>query len=130
MAGREKEVILPKISAQFTIEAKNQDSRVFTFEGEIPEALMSVYKEVLGDERAKVGVGTEVSVKNFGTGVSASCYVTLTCGQDKHSIDRAFDLASALARDFAQQQRFHAENELNVLLQQRGVQATPGTPKF
>ncbi len=56
---------------------------------------------IVGDGKAKVTCSFELSDKDYGNGFSAHVAVTLTCNQEEEDVDRAADLASALACKFS-----------------------------
>jgi hypothetical protein len=92
---------------------------------EIPEHLMDEFQEIVGDGRARVSVTNDVGIKEFGTGASASVTIVLTCNQDTRTIERAVALAGETARGYALQYRQQAENELQVIMQERQRQQMP-----
>jgi len=83
---------------------------------EFPEDLMDEYRKIIGDGLAKVTVGGEVSIKEYGTGASGFASVTLTCNQDELTIDKAAKLAGDFAKNYAHEHRAILEKELNQLL--------------
>lgn len=120
---------LPRVIASMQITMKNHPNINYTFDGEVPEALMDEYEKVVGNGLAKVTVSADMSIKDFGTGASGMCSITLTCNQDTKTIEQALDLAGTMARGFAQENRQRAENELKMILEQRNPQTT-GRPNF
>lgn len=118
------ESMLPKFFANFTIKAsKNGPTEVFTYEGNVPEKLMKEYQAVIGDGLAKVSIGIDFSIKDFGLGVSSMASVTLTCGQTEEHIRRASDLAAELAREFATANALQASGQLKEIEQVAGITA-------
>ena len=98
-------------------------SSPFQFEmKDIRREYMDEIKQLIGDSNARVTVSAEFGIKDFGTGASAMCSVSLTCGQDIPTVEKAAQLAGAMARDIAQEQRTRAEQELQAILDQRRLQ--------
>lgn len=89
----------------------NRSERELFQEG-LPEGWMDAYKEVVGDGQASVTVGTDMGLKDFGNGATATVFVKLTCGQDQQSLNRAAELATGLAIHYADQARSMAETRL------------------
>ena len=56
--------------------------------------------ELIGDGGARVTCAFDLSDKDFGSGFSAHCSVSLTCNQDERDVARAADIASSLAVRF------------------------------
>jgi hypothetical protein len=54
---------------------------------------------LVGDGAAKVTVSTDRSNKYMGSGVSVFVSVTLTCNQDRTTIERAYEEATAICLD-------------------------------
>ena len=73
-------------------------------------------QQIIGNGLARVTVSADFGIKDFGTGASAMCSVSLTCNQDVTTIERAAKIAGDLARDLAQEQRQNAENELQGII--------------
>lgn len=92
----------PKFRAEITI-VKYGKSQNYTYDNKIPEKLMELYKEVIGDGLAKVTVSTDYAMKSYGDGTSVMVSITLSCNQDEMTIRKTADLASILARDFAKE---------------------------
>lgn len=108
-----------------TKESWNQS---FQLEDRIPRNIMDEIKQLIGDGQAKVTVGADFGISDYGTGAKASAFVTLTCNQDTATIERAATIAGDLARDIAQEQRQRAENELQGILNSR--QASTQGPRY
>ena len=111
--------ILPKVIAVMEVTLKGEKPVHFTYEGDIPKEVMDAYESVVGNGLAKVSVSADMGIKDFGTGASSMCTVTLTCNQDEKTLERALALAGELARGYAQENRHRAEAELQSLIQQR-----------
>lgn len=94
---------------------------------EFPVAQLDDFQRLIGDGRARVSVTSDVGIKDFGTGASASCTIVLTCNQDASTLNQAAQLAANVSRFYAQQNRQYAEDELKMLLEQR--QQAPQVPR-
>lgn len=86
---------------------------------------MDEYQKIRGDGSARVSVGTDMSSKDYGTGAGAMVSVTLSCNQDKDSIERAIELAGSLARAYCTEQRQLAEAEFQKEMQARMTGGAP-----
>jgi len=86
---------------------------------EVPMSIQDAYVRVAGDGKARVSVTVDVGIKDFGTGVSSSCTVSLSCNQDQGTIQEAAQLAGDFARDFAKENRERADIELRQLMEER-----------
>ncbi len=75
------------------------------------------YKAILGDEKARVSVGRDLSEKDYGNGGGVMVNVTLTCGQSQPEISQAIALAHDLANGAAR----HYHNQLRQQLVSQGV---------
>lgn len=73
---------------------------------------MDEYKKLLGDAQARISVSADMALKDFGSGAGAMVTVTISCNQDKNTIEQAIDLAGSLARAYCAEQRQLAEKEL------------------
>lgn len=82
----------PKI-AKIRVSQTNTNGEIKKYEGEIP---MDAIKEIVGDGNATITISNSQSDKNFGNGVETFMSVTLTCNQDKKTIDLAIKLANDL----------------------------------
>lgn len=120
---------LPKFFACFTVTVSGKQAEVSTYEGPIPEALMEQYKKVIGDGLAKISIGVDVSLKDYGSGSSSMCTVTLTCGQTEEQIRNAQDLAKNLAMEFAYNNANTAKEVYQALLAQ-STGAVKGKPNY
>jgi hypothetical protein len=95
-------------------------------QSDIPEEFMSEFKALVGDGKAHVSVSADMSIKDFGTGAGAMITVSLTCGQDRDTIEQAIDLAGVVARQYAAEHQKQAEVELNKLIESRKKAQTFG----
>lgn len=107
----------------------NKVMTLLSYEGELgtePElrGLMDQYKEIVGDSKARVGVSTDFSVKDFGNGFSTMVTISLTCNQDQATIQQALGLASSMGRYYVKEYTKLAEQEFQSL------QAGKGGPNF
>ena len=59
------------------------------------------YKAILGDEKARISVGRDLSEKDFGSGGGVMVNVTLTCDQSQPAISQAISLANDIANGAA-----------------------------
>lgn len=71
---------------------------------------------LVGDGLAKVTCSFELSDKNFGNGFGSHVSVTLTCNQEEEDVDRAADLASALACKYTSENISTAEGVYRATL--------------
>lgn len=108
----------PKFSAVMELKIQNQETVRYSSD-EVPMSIQDAYMQVVGDGKARVAVTVDVGIKDFGTGVSSSCTVSLTCGQDQATLQRAAELAGSFARDFAKENQARAEMELQQLIGER-----------
>jgi predicted ATP-dependent serine protease len=123
----------PKITVS-TLAVEEATHQVVTTQSQmdtkdIPRSVMDEITQLAGNGQAKVTVSADFGIKDYGTGASAMCSVSLTCNQDTKSIERAAQIAGELARDIAQEQRQRAEQDLNTLLTQRGG-GQSGAPRY
>lgn len=107
---------LPRFKANFSIKrSKDAPYELFTYEGQVPERLMSAYAKIVGNGLAKVSVSADYSLKEFGSGTSSMASVSLSCNQDEASIREAAELAADLAREFAYKNAVTASGHLKEL---------------
>jgi hypothetical protein len=114
------ELEYPKLSATCTIQRAGKDKNVLTYNGDIPEKLMTTYMKLVGDGKAKVSVSADFAMKTFGDGISSMATVSLSCNQDEGSIRAAAQFAGELAREFAHMNAIEASNELKEMKNQVG----------
>ena len=88
---------------------------------EVPKNIMDEIAKIAGDGKARVTVSTDFGIKEFGTGTSAMCSVSLTCNQDEASIDAAIGIAGDLDRGYAMEQRAASEKAFQDLLASKGA---------
>jgi hypothetical protein len=106
-------------------EAVNKDHNISSGEAfqvdphELSEDIMDEIKSIAGDGKARVTVSSDFGIKEFGTGTSAMCSVSLTCNQDEVSIDKAVSIAGSLARSYALEQRAQAEESFKKLMESK-----------
>lgn len=117
---------LPKMTAGIIVTMKDQPDTHFNYTGEVPKEIMDEFKSIIGDGLAKVSVAVDLSIKDFGTGASAMCSVTLSCNQDGATIERASQIAAWAAKKFAVQYRAEAEQEVQQLINSRQQALPPG----
>jgi hypothetical protein len=113
---------LPKMTAGIIVSVKDHPDVHFNYTGEVPKEIMDEFEKIVGNGQAKVSVAVDLSIKDFGTGASAMCSVSLSCNQDQQTIDRAAALAAWAAKRFAVQYRVEAEQEIQNILTSRGQQ--------
>jgi hypothetical protein len=121
---------LPKMSAGFSIAIKGRADVNYTYLGEIPKEIMDEFEKLVGNGLAKVSIAIDLGIKDFGTGASAMCAVSLSCNQDGATIERASQVAAWAAKKFAVQYRAEADQEIQNILGPRGTQMAPSTPTF
>jgi hypothetical protein len=120
------EIVRTDIKIIGSRESSNKDLNIHeganfqVLQNEVPRHIMDEIAKIAGDGKAKVSVSTDFGIKDFGTGTSAMCTVSLTCNQDEASIDKAIGIAGELARSYALEQRAQSEIAFNTLLDQRG----------
>lgn len=108
---------------KFTVTVQVTDGKKsfkHTYEGEKPKELMDHYKNLIGDGNAGVSVSTDISLKSFGSGVSAMVTVSLTCDQSLNGINAAAELAAQAARHYAKRFQKEGEQELRGQLEAEG----------
>lgn len=128
----ELEYRLPRIVIASTITIKETGQVITSLydvrDSDLPRSIMDEIKQLIGDGNARVTVSADFGIKDFGTGASAMASVSLTCNQDQQTIERAARIAGDLARDFAQEQRARAEQELEAIRSQRDGNQGMGPP--
>jgi hypothetical protein len=84
------------------INVTGQPTRFFdeTIDEEDVELARDELERVLGDKEAKVTTSLNMNDKNFGNGFGAMVSVTLTCGQERRSMDEANALALDLTASY------------------------------
>jgi hypothetical protein len=107
---------LPKMTAGIIVSVKDSPDIHFNYTGEVPKEIMDEFHMIIGDGMAKVSVAMDLSIKDFGTGASAMCSVSLSCNQDQGTIERASQLAAWAAKKFAVQYRVEAEREIQAII--------------
>jgi hypothetical protein len=117
----ERKLVDPKVSVSTEIVDKDGNQIISAqYQVEYKDiSHMDEIKQLVGDGLARVTVSTDFGIKEYGTGASAMCSVSLTCAQDVATIEKAAKLAGEMARDIAQEQRARAEQELAMLMSQR-----------
>jgi hypothetical protein len=120
---------LPKWSASFVLAIKGQPDESYTYLGELPREYVDEFEKIIGNSLAKVSVSMDMGIKDFGTGGSAMCSVTLSCNQDQASINRAAELAAGAAKWFASKYRAEADGEIQKILASRQP-ALPSNPNY
>lgn len=110
----------PRFKAEMEIVIKGQPTIYYASEEIPPMANPDDFQAIVGDGRARVQVTTDVGIKEFGTGASASVSIALTCNQDARTIERAVQLAAETARGYANENRLRAETELRQIMEQNG----------
>jgi hypothetical protein len=98
-----------RITRKFS-DGKNQTIDVG--QDELQGKYMDQYKKIVGDGLAKVTVSADMSLKEYGNGASAMVSVSLTCNQDKETIETAIDIAGFIAREYCVEQQRWAEKDL------------------
>lgn len=122
---------LPTMNASFSVSIKGEPDVHYTFDGEVPKEIMDDYEKIIGNGAAKVTVAMDMSHKDFGTGASAMCSVSLSCNQDQATIARAADIAAWAAKQFVVKYRAEADMEIQRIIEEKRQQAAgllPGTP--
>ncbi len=84
---------MEQATAKIKINQKLPDGTINKYEGDIE---LETIKEILGDQNAKITIGSSQSDKDFGNGVETFMSVTLTCDQNSKDIDIAMGLASTI----------------------------------
>jgi hypothetical protein len=113
----ERSIALPKVVVSATVwPNKSDELTAHDVNPNIPKEVMDEIQQVIGNGLARVTVSADFGIKDYGTGASAMCSVSLTCNQDIQTIERAARIAGDLARDLAQVQRQNAETELQGIL--------------
>ena len=115
--------VQPKFSAGMSLELKGQPAIHYTFTEDPPKELMDAYEQVAGNGLARVTVSTDMGIKDFGTGAGSMVTISLTCNQDQQTLQTAVGLAGQMARWYTKENRQLAENELNVIVEQKKLEA-------
>jgi hypothetical protein len=111
---------LPKLVIEGRVAIPNRPDVIISWDQtEIPRDVMDAYELVAKDGKAKVQVGNEISMKDYGTGFSAYASVTLSCGQDDATIQQAASLASNLALHYAREHKVRIEKEFDAMFKAR-----------
>lgn len=113
----------PRFSASMSLEVKGQPAIHYTFKEDPPKELMDAYEQVAGNGLARVTVSTDMGIKEFGTGAGSMVTISLACNQDQQTMQNALNLAGQMGRWFAKENRQLAENELNVIIEQKKLEA-------
>jgi hypothetical protein len=100
----------------------------YTYTGEVPKQLMDAYQTIVGNGLAKVSVSADMGTKDYGNGVSATVFVSLTCNQDQQTMLQAIELAGSMARWAARDQHAKTESEYKAML--GAAQAQQGGPSY
>jgi hypothetical protein len=106
-----------------SIDMKGSPTVHYSFSNEPPKEVMDAYEQVVGNGLAKVAVSTDMGIKDFGTGAGSMVTVSLTCNQDQQTMQTALSLAGQIARWYVKENRQLAENELNVIIEQKKMEA-------
>lgn len=91
------------------------------FQEGLPEGWMDAYQQVVGDGKGSITIGTDMGLKDFGNGATATVFVKLTCDQSEAGLNRAAELATNLAVHYADQARMKAEAKLQEAVTQGRV---------
>lgn len=113
-----------------SVHLKGHPDTHFTFAEDPPKEIMDAYEQVAGNGLARVTVSTDMGIKEFGTGAGSMVTVSLTCNQDQQTMQTALSLAGQMARWFAKENRQLAENELNVIIEQKKLEAQNQVPVY
>ncbi len=111
-------------SMTFSLPDKSQIVRDI-YRGDPPMEVQDEYSRLAGDGKARVSASTDMSIKDFGTGASAMCSVSITVNQDQGSIERGLQVCWWLAKKYATQFRQEAEQEMLNILASRGATPSP-----
>jgi hypothetical protein len=66
----------------------------------IPEEFMERLNECLGDGQAKVTVGGDLALNDYGNKAGAFVSITVTCGNSEEELEAAHGIASEMKEDF------------------------------
>lgn len=77
------------------------------YEGEVPEEIMAFADQVRGNGEARVAVGGDMAMKDFGNGVSVSVTISLSTHQDDQTI-------ASVVRTLGQWQRFYTKEQFDL----------------
>lgn len=86
----------------------------------LPREFMDEILSVRGDASNRIAVTTDFGMKDFGSGVSGSCTLSIACGQDGTTIQRAADVASRWSIYYAKTHYERAEQEFRAMAAARG----------
>jgi len=129
----EVEQRLPRIGGDILITYSDRTGKKeehLLHDGQVPKELMDAYQQIIGDSKARVAVGADFAVKDFGTGAGASVTVSLSCNQDAQTINQAITLAATLAQQAAAHYQAQGAEQAKALeTSQRGGPRSGG-PDF
>lgn len=109
---------LPKVTGDVEILIDGESTRDL-YEGEVPEEIMAYAQQVIGNGQARVAVSADVSMKDFGNGVSASVTISLSCNQDDETINNVVNSLGVWTRGYAKQQMEQAYAEYQNMYAQK-----------
>lgn len=134
MAAEQSVVERPAVGfgLSMTVSLKDSPDIHFSYTGEVPKELMDAYQQVVGNALARVSVGTDLNIKDFGTGAGAMVNVSLSCNQDQQTIQQALGLCGQMGLWYAQHHRDVAEKELQKVIDQKkaALQAQGGRTQY
>ncbi len=130
----EVDIRLPKMTGSFEIVLDGKIVSSGIHDGSIPEEIMGYSDEVMGNGAARVAVTADVSMKDYGNGVSASVTLSISCNQDDQTIANVAGTLGQWARAFAQQNFNQADAEFQQLFAAKHPDKAPkvyaGPPAF
>lgn len=95
------------------------------YEGEVPEEIMAFAEQVIGNGAARVAVTNDVSMKDYGNGVSCSVTISLSCNQDDQTLDTVVGALGNWTKEYAKQQFNQAYEEFKTLYAQKHPGSAP-----
>ncbi len=106
-------------STHLTVHARAGEAYHGVYEGEatMTPQQQDQYQAILGDQKARVSVGRDLTEKDFGSGGGIMVNVTLTCGQSKPEIEAAIALAQQMADGAA----WYYQGQIKSKLLQAGI---------
>ncbi len=109
---------LPRVIASATITTPGQADIIIETQ-EFPVTAQDQFSALAGDGKARVAVTVDMGIKDYGSGVSTSCTVSLTCNQDQQTLTQAAYLAEGFAKWFAKECHTRAEADFLALRDER-----------
>lgn len=112
----------PKIRGDYQVVFKDEAPITFTIDPRpFLEQYMDASREFLGDGLSRMSATMDVSIKDFGCGVSASVTVSVSCGQDDANQQKAASFCVNRSLELAKWAYEVGEQQYFQMLAQRGI---------